>query len=222
MKGLILTGVLVFGTAGAASAADLGGSWIIKADFSGKAHYTFVCTMKSDGKTLDGPCVAVQRVLNTSGSLDAQRMRLKYSSDYNGSGLEQEYSGQMKADGGVNGTVKNRLGDGSFGGAPLTSDGTLNPQAWHFKVGFSDDIKFDLFCSLKSDGGRLHGPCGVGDGAVLQTHGELDGANVNFGYDTELDGKPLHAAYTGTVQGDVMKGTIKAGDSAGTFTARRA
>ena len=218
---MALAAVMAFAAAGTASAADLGGSWVVKADFGRTSHYTFVCTFKADGKTADGPCVAVQKVLNTSGSLDTQRMRLKYSSDYNGSGLEQEFTGKVMADGGVNGSVHNRLGDGSFSGAPLTTDSSLNPQGWHFKVGFSDDIKYDLFCSLKSDGGRLHGPCGIGDGSVLQTHADLDGANVNFAYDTQLDGKPLHAAYTGTVDGDSMKGTVKAGDNAGSFTARR-
>ena len=205
------------------SAQDPGGSWVLKADFGGSAHYTFLCTFKSQGKTFSGPCVAVQgRVLPTTGSLDAHRMRLKYSSDYNGSGLEQAYSGEVKAEGGVEGEVTNRLSSGAFGGGPLTTDRDLDPQAWRFEVGFSDDIKFTLVCSLKNGGGRLKGPCGITDGAILQTSGEADGAKVSFAYDTQVQGQPLHASYSGVLQDDgSFKGSITAGGTSGVFTARR-
>lgn len=224
MKMMAMAAATILATAsGAASAADLGGSWVVRADFGGAARYTFVCTFKSDGKGFQGPCASVRgRVLPTTGSRDAHRMRLKYSSDYNGSGLEQDFSGDVRPDGGVQGEVKNRLSSGDFGGAPLTNDQDLNPQAWRFQVGFSDDIRFDLVCSLKTDGGRLKGPCGIADGAVLDTRGEADGSDVSFAYDTQVQGQPLHASYAGTIQPDgSLKGSVKAGDTAGTFTARR-
>ena len=224
MKLMAMTAALALGgAADAASAADLGGSWVVKADFGRTARYTFVCTFGSDGKAFQGPCATVQgRVLPTTGSRDAHRMRIKYSNDYNGSGLEQDYSGEVRPDGSVQGEVKNRLSSGAFGGAPLTTDRNLNPQAWRFEVGFSDEIKFNLICSLKDDGGRLRGPCGITDGAILQTSGETEGETISFGYDADVSGKPLHASYTGTLQSDgSLKGSVKAGDATGAFTARR-
>ncbi len=157
-----------------------------------------------------------------TGSLDAKRFRLKYSTDYNGSGIEQEYIGNVKADGGVEGEVKNRLSSGVFQGAPLTTEHDLNLQVWRFDVGFSEDIHFNLLCSLRVDDGRLKGPCAVTDGVVLQTSGEANGANVTFAYDAQVHGQPLHVSYSGAVQTDgSLKGSIKAGETSGVFTARR-
>ena len=222
MKAVVIAAMLSCSAAGAASASDLAGSWVLKADFAPSAHYTFVCTFKSDGSAIQGPCSAVQgRVLSTTGSSDGKRMRLKYSSDYNGSGLELNYNGEVLTDGSVKGTVTNRLGDGVFGGAPVTTDHDLNPQAWRLNVAF-DGVNYTLMCSLKSDGTRLKGPCGISDGTVLAVSGSSDASSTTLSYDTNVNGQPIHAVYTGTVQPDgSLKGTIKAGDSAGTFTAKR-
>ena len=222
MKSIVIAAMLSCGAAGAASASDLSGSWVLKADFGSSARYTFVCTFKSDGGAVQGPCSAVQgRVLSATGSLDSKRMRLKYSTDYNGSGLDLNYNGEVRADGSVKGSVSNRLGDGVFGGAPLTTDHTLNPQAWRLNVAF-DGVNYTLICSLKSDGTRLKGPCGISDGTVLTVSGNSDASTTTLNYDTDVNGQAVHAVYTGTSQPDgSLKGTIKAGDTAGTFTAKR-
>ena len=222
MKLLAITALLALGASGPASAADLSGSWILKAQFAPKASYTFVCTFKSDGAAFQGPCSAVQgRVLSATGSFDGKRLRLKYSTDYNGSGIEQDLNGTVQPDGSVKGSVSNRLGEGVFGGAPLTTDRDLNPQAWRMNVAFQD-VSFDLVCSLKSDGTKVKGPCGISDGSVLDTRGSLDGDKVSLNYDANVSGQVVHADYTGTVEPDgSLKGAIKAGDAAGTFTAKR-
>jgi hypothetical protein len=52
--------------------------------------------------------------------------------------------------------------------------------------------------------------------------GTIKGSDVNFTFDIDIQGTPLHVVYTGTAEKDAMKGRVAYGDMAeGVFTARR-
>jgi hypothetical protein len=82
-------------------------------------------------------------------------------------------------------------------------------------------IKYSLTCSFTDDNGKLSGPCKSDQGDVTAT-GAVDGANVEFGYDTTYQGAPVHLDYKGAVQPDgSIKGSIATGGPEGAFTATK-
>ena len=96
MKAVLIATLIALGSSSVVEARELAGSWIVKADLGHGLKYTLLCGFSGQGQNVSGPCAAVQgKVLAASGSLDANRLRFKYSSDYNGSGLKQEYDGTV-------------------------------------------------------------------------------------------------------------------------------
>ena len=96
--------------------------------------------------------------------------------------------------------------------------------AWVVNGDFeSMGVKYNLTCTFTDDNGKLSGPC-KGDQTVpdVTATGTVDGANVEFGYDTTYQGSPVHLDYKGTVQADgSIKGSIATGGPEGAFTATK-
>ena len=90
------------------------------------------------------------------------------------------------------------------------------------------DVKFTSTCTLKQDAsGNLTGPCTGADNQQVAASGAvrtgLGGKpEVDFGYDTNYEGTPVHIEYVGAPQPDgSLSGTISAHGAQGTFTATR-
>ncbi len=223
MKAMLAAMLIALGSCGLAEAADLAGSWVVKADFGHGLNYTLLCGFSGAGQDVAGPCATVQgKLLSGSGSLDPNRIRFKYSSDYNGSGLDQAYSGAVQPDGSYKGGVSNRLGTGAFQGR-LISGSVAGPlSVWRFNVNFDAGIQYVLVCSFKTAGSEVRGPCAIVDNAVLDTRGGSDAAKATFVYDTVFQGAPSHVSYDGAFQANgSLKGDVTSGGSTGTFVASR-
>jgi hypothetical protein len=73
---------------------------------------------------------------------------------------------------------------------------------------------------LKQNGNSIHGTVetNFGDGPV---EGKIKGASIQFEASLAMEQGSIDVDYSGTVSGDQMKGTFKAADTAGTWTAVR-
>ncbi len=203
-----------------ASAADFSGPRVVKGDFGKAIRYTLLCLPTVQNKQISGECYSVNgRILPTTGRFDGGHMRFKHQTEYNGSGLELNYSGATEADGRVRGMIS-RLSDGVFAATPLLDDTIDHLTAWNLTVNFGNGIAYTVVCAFKAKGADLAGPCAVVQGYVMQMNGAVAGDRVTFGYDTKFQGRPVRVDYAGGLQANgSFKGTIKAGDAAGAFTA---
>jgi hypothetical protein len=80
------------------------------------------------------------------------------------------------------------------------------------------DYECDLV--LRQDGTSLSGSVhtSFGEGPI---QGNIKGSSIRFEAKVEMEEGAIYVEYSGTVSGDAMKGTYKAADDAGTWTAVR-
>ena len=97
--------------------------------------------------------------------------------------------------------------------------------AWAVDGAFSSmGIKFSLVCHFAQVGTKFSGPCkDPQQAAPNAASGSVNGANVEFAYDTVYMGVNLHMVYKGVAQPDgAISGAIDTGSVQGAFTAARA
>jgi hypothetical protein len=96
--------------------------------------------------------------------------------------------------------------------------------AWAVDGAFSTmGIKFSLVCHFTQAGTKFSGPCKDPQQATPNAaSGAVNGANVEFAYDTVYMGVNLHMDYKGVVQPNgAVSGGIDTGSVQGAFTAAR-
>lgn len=69
----------------------------------------------------------------------------------------------------------------------------------------------DSTMTAKQSGETFTGTIGGAQG-TREISGTVKGNVIDFAMDVEVQGNALHIEYTGTVEGDAMKGTVKFGD----------
>ena len=75
--------------------------------------------------------------------------------------------------------------------------------------------------TFKQEGGKLTGQY-VGQLGEAPLAGTITGTAIDFTIGLTLEGTAVQIRYTGTVEKDTMKGTVKFGDMAeGSFTAKK-
>lgn len=75
--------------------------------------------------------------------------------------------------------------------------------------------------TFKQDGEKLTGTY-VGQFGESAVEGTVKGAEISFGLDVNLQGSSIRVVYSGTVEKDAMKGTVRFGElGEGTFSGRR-
>ena len=75
--------------------------------------------------------------------------------------------------------------------------------------------------TLKQDGEKLTGQYS-GQLGEAPLSGTLEGAAITFQFDVDVQGAAVRVVYSGTVEGDTMKGTVSLGEMGeGTFTGSR-
>jgi len=113
--------------------------------------------------------------------------------------------------------------------APVAALADDMSGTWTINAAFeSMGVTFTTTCTFKQDAaGNLAGPCkGTADeqtpaSGALRT-GMSGKPEVDFGYDTNYEGTPVHLEYVGLPQADgSLTGTISAHGAQGTFTATR-
>jgi hypothetical protein len=95
--------------------------------------------------------------------------------------------------------------------------------AWNVHGVFVDVISYTAVCTFHQAGASLAGPCvDPANNTNVQAKGAVNGAAVDFSYDTTFNGVALHLDYKGALQPDgTLKGVIDANGSPGAFTANR-
>jgi hypothetical protein len=92
--------------------------------------------------------------------------------------------------------------------------------AWTFQVEFSGGSGTPSM-TFKQDGEKLTGQYSGQLGEAPLT-GTVKGNAIEFAIDVDVQGTAAHIVYSGTVEKDAMKGTVKLGEfGEGTFTAKR-
>jgi hypothetical protein len=94
---------------------------------------------------------------------------------------------------------------------------------WKVHGVFDNVISYTAVCTFSQAGSGLAGPCvDPQNDTNAQAKGAVNGAAVEFGYDTNFNGLPLHLDYKGALQPDgTLKGVIETGGTPGAFTANR-
>jgi hypothetical protein len=76
--------------------------------------------------------------------------------------------------------------------------------------------------TLKQDGEKLTGHYSSLSLGEANITGTVKGQQIDFGFNTEVQGFALQVRYTGTVKGDTMSGKISLGELGdGTFTGKK-
>ena len=76
--------------------------------------------------------------------------------------------------------------------------------------------------TLKQDGEKLTGHYSSQALGEADITGTIKGQQIEFGFKADVQGFALQVKYTGTVEGDSMKGTLSLGELGdGTFTAKK-
>ena len=76
-------------------------------------------------------------------------------------------------------------------------------------------------CDLKQDGTQLTGTCKAEDHDPWKVAGKVEESKITFSYDVEHEGQTYTLVYTGTIDGNSMKGDIEVAGVAGEFTAKK-
>jgi hypothetical protein len=108
--------------------------------------------------------------------------------------------------------------------APAVASAADMGGAWAVNGTFNTmGIKFNLVCHFTQVGTKFSGPCKDPQQATPNAaSGAVDGANVEFAYDTVYMGVNLHMIYKGVAQPNgVISGGIDTGTVQGAFTAAR-
>ena len=129
----------------------------------------------------------------------------------------------------MNGTVDFGSGQGEWTAKRATAAGTASQAgdtrpdvsgSWAFQVEFSGGSGTPTM-TFKQEGEKLTGHYSGQLGEAPLT-GTIKGHAIEFTIDVDVQGTAAHITYTGTVDKDSMKGTVKLGDlGEGTFTAKK-
>jgi hypothetical protein len=216
----------------AAQAQDASGKW--EATFytqQGPLPATVV--LKKDGEKLTGTVTSQQGELAVAGTQKGSDIALSATLDMgNGpvtisiTGKQDgdsmtgsvDFAGQAQADWGAKRAPAAGSGGGASAGDAKAVDLT---GTWVLELKTAGGGGTPTV-TLKQEGEKLSGQYSsqmVGEAPVT---GSVKGSDFTFQFNASIQGNTIAIVYTGTVDGDTMKGTVKLGDlGEGTFTGKR-
>jgi len=224
---LSLLVALLIAVPAAAQSADASGKWDVTFT-SPQGSHPAVLTLKKDGEKLGGTLSGPQGDLPISGTQKDAVVSLSFSAQGDGGALVIAMSGTQDGNT-MRGTVDyggRAQGEWSASRAKTVESETRAASAvdvtgtWLFSV-TTDAGSGTPTISLKQDGEKLAGHYSGQFGEVDLT-GTLKGTAIAFGFTVQSDAGSIRVDYSGTVDHDSMKGTVRYGDLAqGTFTAKK-
>jgi hypothetical protein len=109
------------------------------------------------------------------------------------------------------------------GTAAIIAQGTVNVTGnWILEVNTQAGGTTMPTVTLKQDGEKLTGHYSSLTLGEAEITGTVKGQQIDFGFNTEVQGFALQVRYTGTVKGDTMSGKISLGELGdGTFTGKK-
>lgn len=101
---------------GVSNAADLSGAWKLDLQIAGMEYHA-TCQMKEDGTALSGTCSGTDadpKPVAMTGAVDGSSAKFAYDITYNGSPMHVAYTGNVKSDTTMDGSVDVQIAQGTF------------------------------------------------------------------------------------------------------------
>jgi hypothetical protein len=233
---LLVAGILLM-SAGtpAQDKTDVSGMWDVTIE-SPQRTFTTLMTLKADGEKVTGAFKGQTGELPVSGSIKGNEIKVAYTVNFQGNDLVITMTGTFEKDS-LKGTadfggfatgpwsgVRHKEGQGTpaaaASAAPASSDSVNITGAWAFTIQTDQGSGSPTF-TFKQEGEKLGGMYkGMFGEAPVQ--GTVKGKEINFSIKVNAQGVDATIVYTGTIEKDSMKGTVKLGDlGEGTWTAKR-
>ena len=218
MQTLALVVILAFASAAPAAAQvppDLSGTWELSVTTSSGSD-TGTMTLTKDGDKYAATISSAQgQVVPAEVFLKDKIATIRIVVQSQGTTTTIEFSGPVDGDA--------MGGSGNFGGrgSGTWSAKRMRPPAdaagtWQLEVETAAGSGTPTF-TFKQDGSKLTGRY-KGQFGEADVTGSVKGNEVEFGNDVTIEGNTVRVTYTGTIDKDAMKGTVKFGELAqGTF-----
>lgn len=244
-------GIALAGVAGAQGKPDVNGTWDFTIE-SPQRTSSPVVTLKVDGEKLTGTMKGTRGELPVTGTIKGSEIKLDYTINFQGNEMKISMSGTVDKDtmkgtadfGGLAtgpwsakrheekavpasgaatpATPASSATASSASSAAVTpaSSGANISGAWIFAVETEQGSGSPSF-TFKQEGDKLTGTYkGLFGEAPLE--GTMKGKDVNFSIKVNAQGVEGVVVYSGMIEGNSMKGTVKLGDlGSGTWTAKR-
>jgi len=189
--------------------------------------------IKVDGDKISGVMKGARGERTFTGSIKGDQITMVYSVKFQDNDLTITLTGTVTGDtvkgtgdaGGlaqIGWSGKRHAGDGSSASAPPAAGGSAEnvTGTWQFTVETEQGSGAPAF-TFKQDGEKLtgHYQGAFGEGPV---EGTVKNGAITFSVKVSAQGQDFTIVYTGTIEKDGMKGTVKLGDlGSGTWTAKR-
>jgi hypothetical protein len=206
--------------------ADVSGVWDLTIE-SPQGTHTPLATFKVDGEKLTGTLKGQRGEVPLTGTIRGNEIKFTYTIKFQDADLTITMIGTIDKDT-MKGTADfGGLASGNWSGKrhqeekpPATSDKIDITGTWVFTVETDAGTGSPTF-TFKQEGEKLTGTYkGMFGEAPIE--GTLKGNTINFSFKVIAQGIEATIVYSGTVEKDSMKGTVKLGDLAsGTWTAKR-
>ena len=215
-------------TAALAEDAGIVGSWEVSITTGQAQGRTAPLVLRRDGGTVVGTITTPQGEQNVDATVEGKAVTMWFTVRTQNGLTNVTMKGTVDGDL-MKGTIDFGSGQGEWtakrtaaaSDAPQQTETKTNVSgAWAFQVEFSGGTGTPTM-TFKQDGEKLTGHYS-GQLGEAPLEGTVKGNAIEFSIDVDIQGTAAHIVYSGTVDKDSMKGTVKLADfGEGTFTAKR-
>jgi hypothetical protein len=231
MTAAIVTGIAFSRVPAGATAvgqnADITGAWEVSITTGQAQGRSAAVTLRRDGDAIIGTISTPQGDQKIEASVADKAVTMWFTVRTQTGLTNVTMKGTVEADA-MNGTIDFGSGQGQWT-AKRKEDASASQSAetradvsgtWAFQVEFSGGSGTPTM-TFKQDGEKLTGHYSGQLGEAPLT-GTIKGTVIEFSIDVDIQGTAAHIVYSGAVEKDTMKGTVKLGDfGEGTFTAKK-
>jgi hypothetical protein len=208
---------------------DVSGAWDLKIE-TPQQTITPTATLKADGEKVTGMIKSTRGEAPLTGTISGSDIKLVYVVNFQGNELTITLSGNVEQDS-IKGTADfggfasgpwsaTRRKEPAAAGAPASGDAVNISGSWIFTVETDQGSGSPSF-TFKQDGEKLAGTY-KGMFGEAPIDGAVKGKEIKFSFKVSGGGMEGTMVYTGTIEKDTMKGSVKLGEAAtGTWTAKR-
>lgn len=221
----------------AGQASDVSGKWEATF-FTEQGPLPATMVLKKEGEKLTGTISSVQGEVATSGIQKGNEITLHLTLDTGNGPIDIAISGKQDGDS-LTGTVdiggqgtaqwaakRGGSGSGTSATPPAAASDAAKGKAgdvtgtWALQIDTGAGTGSPSV-TLKQEGEKLTGTY-TGQMGERPVTGSVKGTAITFQFDAPVQGQIMTVVYSGTVDGDALKGTVKLGPlGEGTFTGKR-
>jgi len=225
---LLAASIATVSTAALAEDADIVGSWQVDITTGQAQGRTAPLVLRRDGANVVGTITTPQGDQPVDATVTGKAVTMWFSVRTQNGLTNVTMKGTVDGDV-MKGTIDFGTGQGEWTAkrGSASSDGGQQAESrtdvsgtWAFQVEFSGGTGTPTM-TFKQDGEKLTGHYS-GQLGEAPLAGTVKGNAIEFSIDVDIQGTAAHIVYSGTVDKDSMKGTVKLADfGEGTFTAKK-